>query len=66
MTAHRAVHAVATMCRVLGVSPSGYYAWRYRAPSGRAETDASLIARIWAVSAPSAPARADGARWRHA
>ncbi len=23
---HRAVHAVATMCRVLEVSPSGYYA----------------------------------------
>ena len=49
MTAHRAVHAVATMCRVLDVSPSGYYAWRYRAPSGRAETDASLIARIRAI-----------------
>ena len=46
MTAHRAVHAVATMCRVLDVSPSGYYAWRKRAPSVRAEADGALTAQI--------------------
>jgi putative transposase len=40
------MHAVRTMCRLLGVSPSGYYAWRGRPPSTRAVADAALAARI--------------------
>jgi putative transposase len=41
------------MCRVLGVSASGYYAWRERPPSRRAMADAVLIERIRAIHASS-------------
>lgn len=34
------------MCRVLGVSCSGFYAWVQRAPSARAVRDAALTAQI--------------------
>jgi putative transposase len=48
---NRAVHPVATMCRVLGVSPSGYHAWTRRTPSRRAGEDAVLRDRIVAIHA---------------
>jgi putative transposase len=35
---------VATMCRVLGVSPSGYYACKSRLPSKRLADDARVAA----------------------
>ena len=34
------------MCRVLGVTPQGYYAWRKRPPSRRARQDAALTVEI--------------------
>ncbi len=37
------------MCRVLGVSPSGYYAWRQRGSSRRTQQDAELLGRIRTV-----------------
>src|SRR6202171_871417 len=41
------------MCRILGVSPSGYYAWVKRPTSARALRDASLTAKICAAHAAS-------------
>ena len=49
MKANRAAWKVATMCRVLGVSASGFYAWLERAPSARAQSDARLSDQIKAI-----------------
>jgi putative transposase len=40
---------VRTMCRVLEVSPSGYWAWSKRAPSQRARSDAELTLKIGTI-----------------
>ena len=44
--AERASYPVAVLCRVLGVSKSGYYAWRGRPPSERRRQDALLTEKI--------------------
>lgn len=44
--AERACLPVALLCRMLGVSKSGYYAWRQRPPSKRSREDATLTAKI--------------------
>ena len=54
VAAERANHAVATLCRVMGASVSGFYAWLRAIPSrqNRAETEAELrghISRIFAA-----------------
>jgi putative transposase len=58
------------MCRVLGVSPSGFYAWRKRPPAARSCADAQLSLRVSKIhqrsdatyGAPRVPAelRAEG------
>ena len=37
---------IATMCRVLSVTPQGYYAWKKRPPSARACADEALLVEI--------------------
>ena len=46
MRANQADYPVRLLCRVLGVSPSGYYEWRDREPSARSRADAVLTAAI--------------------
>ena len=53
MNANQAKVAVHRMCRVLRVSPSGYYAWLDRAPSKRSIDDIVLVERIRAIHAES-------------
>lgn len=37
---------VETLCDVLGVSKSGFYAWKSRPVSARAQEDAQILAEI--------------------
>ena len=53
MSDHQAIHPVRTMCRLLGFSPSGYYAWRKRGPSWRARENAALTEEILEIHARS-------------
>ncbi len=47
--AEKATHAVRCLCRVLHVTPSGYYAWAKRPPSRRHREDVQLKAHIRAI-----------------
>jgi putative transposase len=46
VAAKKAEHSITTMCRVLGVSRSGFHAWASRPPSARALEDERLLERI--------------------
>ena len=46
VAAERAHHSVKTLCRVLGVSRSGFHAWLVRPASPRTLADAALLERI--------------------
>ena len=46
IAAKKAEHSIKIMCRVLGVSRSGFHAWAGREPSARAREDVRLTARI--------------------
>jgi putative transposase len=47
----KASHSVLRLCHALGVSPSGYWAWRQRQqrPSARSQADAQLVEQIRAI-----------------
>ena len=53
MKANQDHYPVATMCRLLDVSSSGYYAWRERAPSARAKSNAALLVKVRAIHTAS-------------
>ena len=42
-------HPIRQLCSVLGVSPSGYYDWRDRAPSAREQANVILTEHIHAA-----------------
>jgi putative transposase len=46
IAAHTGVYPVRRMCQVLGVSTSGYYDWRKRAPSKRKQANDRLLEAI--------------------
>ena len=43
---HRGIWPVEVACEALGISRSGFYAWRRSPPSARARTDAAILATI--------------------
>jgi len=46
MKAHIALFSISALCRVLGVSSSGYYAWLTRPASSRSLANQSLLSRL--------------------
>jgi putative transposase len=53
MQAEKARHSIQAMCRVLGVSASGYYAWQQRPASHRSTVDRRLRVELCAAHAAS-------------
>lgn len=51
--AQRATHGVAPLCRLLGVTSQGFYAWRKRSPSQRELSNRALSAQIRVIHAES-------------
>ena len=49
IAAHVRLFSVAFMCRVLGIAPSGYYAWLQRSPSKKAMRDDVLLTHVRAA-----------------
>src|SRR3954467_10944074 len=51
MSANQASFPIAVMARVLGVSESGFHAWRKRLASAHAAADAALLQRVRTIHA---------------
>lgn len=46
---HRAQYPVTRLCHIVGVSPTGYYAWRRRPPSARTLANQCLLTHMQAI-----------------
>lgn len=57
-------HSVGMLCRTLGVSLSGYFAWRDREPSARAKANARLLAQIKTIHEEAREAYGTERIWR--
>ena len=53
MSANQAAFPIAVMSRVLGVSESGFHAWRRRPASAHATADTALLKRVRTIHASS-------------
>lgn len=52
---HREQFRIGTMCKVLGVSRSGYHAWLERPQSKRSQENAQLLKEIREISPGELP-----------
>ena len=60
----QAGYPIRRLCRALNVSASGYYAWRDRRPSRRAEANARLLERIQTLHAQTREAYGAERMWQ--
>ncbi len=60
IAAREVAFPVITMCRVLGVTRGGFYAWKKRPKPARARSDAQLAAAVAAVIKPQGGSRMRG------
>jgi hypothetical protein len=65
IAAEKANHSISLMCRLLGVSRSGFHAWERRPPSDRALADARLVERIATIHQRAAAPTALAASMPH-
>ena len=57
-------HSVQRLCQVLGISSSGYYAWRDRSPSARRLDDVRLAQQIAQIHAQTREAYGSDRMWQ--
>jgi putative transposase len=53
VAAERTAFPVRTLCRLVGVAVSGFYAWLHRGPAHRHEDDRRMSEKIAAIFAAS-------------